>query len=144
MLVDDAVGHSVGTADILELKVADPYGIVAVERHTVGGISRRLRRVLDILKVAVHTVGHITEEVKQRTTYIGYGYDVIPLSVAHYLRVGGTGQSKKLVLVERNLELGIPFKVSDKRMTGDSDLDSAVTDMSVVTVRCLQFVAVIT
>ena len=26
MLVDDAVGHSVGTADILELKVADPYG----------------------------------------------------------------------------------------------------------------------
>ena len=83
VVVDLAVRLSVGSADVLELQVADPGRGVAVEALAVGRILRGLRRGLEVGQVLVDAVGDESVEAVERFAHAGQADHVVPLSVAY-------------------------------------------------------------
>ena len=83
-----AIRNSVRTADILEFKVTDPYGIASVE-NTVCRIFLSLRRILDIFQRLIDALYYLTIEVVERLSDFRCADNVAPLSVTEKLCILG-------------------------------------------------------
>ena len=62
IVVNNAIGHTVRTTDILIFHITHPYGIGTVE-YTVCRVLGRFRRSLKVLQVLVNTITNKSIEV---------------------------------------------------------------------------------